>query len=68
MTLTATLNSLICQTKKVRYEPPADFYNPDLTIVTYKTAPKLSEQLAVKRRPLSSLLNSKKVDPSHDKE
>lgn len=45
MTLTAKLNSLVCETNKVRYEPPFDFYNPDLTIVTHKTAPKLAEQI-----------------------
>lgn len=63
MTLTATLTSLVYDIKQVRYEPPADFYNPNLTIVTHKTAPRLNEQIKVKRRSLSSLLNSKKIDP-----
>lgn len=58
----------MCKTNQVRYEPPHDFYNPMLTIVTHKTAPKLHEQTAVKRRSLVSLLNSKKTDPQKDKE
>lgn len=67
-TLSATLEALVCQTRQVRYEPPHDFYNPALTIVTHKTAPKLHEQAAVKRRSLVSLLNSRKTDPQSDKE
>lgn len=38
-TLSSTLDALVCKTNQVRYEPPHDFYNPMLTIVTHKTAP-----------------------------
>jgi hypothetical protein len=63
MTATAAYNSLVFEHTIARFEPPADFYNPNLLIATHKTAPNLQKQLAVKRRPLSSLLNSKKTDP-----
>lgn len=67
MTLAATLNSLVYEQNLVRFEPPIDFYNPALIISTHKTAPRLHEQIAVKRRSLTSLLKSKKTDPRHDK-
>lgn len=67
MTLQATLNSLVFEQTRVRYEPPADFYNPNLTIATHKTAPKLHEQVAVKTKDLQTLLTSKKTDPRNDK-
>lgn len=56
MTLQATLNSLVYEQTRVRFEPPADFYNPNLTIATHKTAPLLHEQIAVKRKDLQTLL------------
>lgn len=43
MTLTAKLDSLVFDMKQVRYEPPMDFYNPNLTIVTHKTKPYLAD-------------------------
>ena len=67
MSLQAQLNNLVFETNLVRYEPPEDFYNPFLKIATHKTAPRLHEQKAVKRRSLASLLNSKKRDPRRDK-
>jgi hypothetical protein len=62
------MNTLILETRSIRFEPPADFYNPNLTIVTHKTAPKLSDQISVKQRSLSALLNSKRVPNSENKD
>ena len=55
-------------TKWCRFEPSDDLLNPYLWIITHKTRPILSELLDpnVKRRSLSALLNSKKVDPLID--
>ena len=57
------MTRLVFEQQQQRFEPPADFYNPNLLIATHKTAPRIPAMQSVKRKSLESLLNSKKFDP-----